>query len=57
VLALYPAGADGPPWGLPCPGCVVAARQVADQALEQGLLPAPDAAALVRAAQDSAVLR
>ena len=38
-------------------GYVAAVQRAADKALQQGFLFAPDAAALVRAAQDSAVLR
>ena len=38
-------------------GYVAAVQRAADKALQQGFLLAPDAAALVRAAQDSAVLR
>ena len=38
-------------------GYVAAVRRAADRAMAQGFLLAPDAAALIRAAQDSAVLR
>ena len=38
-------------------GYVAAVQRAADKAMKQGFLLAPDAAALVRAAQDSAVLR